>query len=56
MLRRYSVLFFIELDTRRVHFAGLTTNPTGAWTTQAARNFRMGSERTIRFLMRDGAG
>jgi putative transposase len=56
MLRRYYVLFFIELDTRRVHLAGITTNPTGAWTTQAARNFMMGYERQIRFLIRDGAG
>ena len=56
MLRRYYVLFFIELDTRRVHLAGITTNPTGAWTTQAARNFTMGYDQTIRFLNRDGAG
>jgi putative transposase len=56
MLRRYYVLFFIELDSRRVHFAGITKNPTGAWTTQAARNFTMRYERTIRFLIRDGAG
>jgi putative transposase len=49
-------LFFIELDTRRVYLAGITTNPTGAWTTQAARNFMMSSEPTIRFLIRDGAG
>ena len=56
MLRRYYVLFFIELDTHRVHFAGITTNPTGTWTTQAARNFKMGHERRIRFLIRDGAG
>jgi hypothetical protein len=55
-LRRYYVLFFIELDTRCVHFAGITKNPTGAWTTQAARNFTMGYERTVRFLIRDGAG
>jgi putative transposase len=56
LLRRYYVLFFIELDRRRVHLAGITTNPTGPWTTQAARNFCMRAEPTIRFLIRDGAG
>ena len=56
MLRRYYVLFFIELDRRRVHLAGITTNPTGAWTTQAARNLMMCYDRTIRFLIRDGTG
>jgi putative transposase len=56
MLRRYYVLFFIELDTRRVHVAGITTNPTGAWTTQAARNFTMDHQRQLRFLIRDGTG
>jgi putative transposase len=33
-LRRFYVLFFIELESRRVHLAGCTTNPTGAWVTQ----------------------
>jgi transposase InsO family protein len=56
LLRHYYVLFFIELKTRRVHLAGITTNPTGAWTTQAARNLMMRYDRTIRFLIRDGAG
>ena len=55
-LRRSYVLFFIELDRRRVHLAGITINPTGAWTAQAARNFTMRYQRTIRFLIRDDAG
>jgi putative transposase len=54
MLRRYYVLFFIELDRRRVHLAGITQHPTGPWTTQAARNFMMHYDRTVRFLIRDG--
>ena len=57
MLRRYYVLFFIELDTRAACTSPASPpNPTGAWTTQAARNFMMGYDRTIRFLIRDGAG
>src|SRR5262249_51464156 len=32
-LRRFYVLFFIELESRRVHLAGCTTNPSGAWVT-----------------------
>lgn len=55
-LRRLHVLFFIEIDTRRVHLAGITTNPTGPWTTQAARNLLMGWDKALRFVIRDGAG
>jgi transposase InsO family protein len=32
------VLFFIELESRRVHIAGITPNPNEAWMTQIARN------------------
>jgi transposase len=30
-LKRFYVLFFIELATRRVHLAGITSNPDNAW-------------------------
>jgi hypothetical protein len=32
-LKRFYVLFFLELATRRVHIAGITTNPDGRWVT-----------------------
>ena len=53
-LRRFYVLFFIELGSRRVHLAGCTTNPTGGWVTQQARNLSFTGlfERT-RFLIHD---
>ncbi len=53
-LRRFYVLFFIELESRRVHLAGCTTNPTGTWVTQQARNLGFGGvfER-MRFLIHD---
>jgi len=55
-LRRLYVLFFIELDTRRVHLAGVTANPDGAWVAQQARNLLLViAERgqQLRFLVRD---
>jgi len=58
-LRRIYALIVIEHGTRRVHLAGITTKPDGAWTTQAARNFLMdlGSRaESVKFLIRDRAG
>jgi transposase InsO family protein len=58
-LRRIYVLFFIEISTRRVHLAGLTEHPDGAWSTQQARNFVFSlaeRERPLEFLIRDNDG
>ncbi len=53
-LRRFYVLFFIELDSRRVHLAGCTTNPTGGWVAQQARNLSFtGLLDRMRFLIHD---
>jgi putative transposase len=59
LLRRIYALIVIEHGTRRVHLAGITANPHGAWTAQAARNFLMGLDQritAIKDLIRDRAG
>ncbi|MFC1936719.1 integrase core domain-containing protein [Chloroflexota bacterium] len=55
-LQTIYVLFFIELGTRRVYFAGVTTNPDQIWITQQARQLAWelnDSERSLRFLIHD---
>jgi putative transposase len=56
LLKRIYVLFFIEHASRAVHIAGATTNPTGAWVAQQARNLviDLGQRAEhIKFLIRD---
>jgi len=59
LLKRFYVLFFIELATRRVRLAGITANPDGGWVAQQARNLVMQLDdeglRT-QFLIRDRDG
>ena len=50
------MLFFIELGTRRVHFAGITTNPNQVWVTQQARQLvwkLREQDLSLRFLIHD---
>jgi putative transposase len=56
LFRRIYALVAVEHGSRRAHLAGVTAHPTGAWTTQAARNLLMDlGDRvtTMKFLLRD---
>ncbi|MEO8425252.1 MAG: integrase core domain-containing protein [Actinomycetota bacterium] len=53
-LRTLYVLFFVELSTRRVRIAGVTSNPDAVWVTQQARNLSMADDLdNVRHLIRD---
>ena len=57
--KRFYVLFFIELATRRVRVVGITANPDGRWVAQQARNLVMQLDDegvSPRFLIRDRDG
>lgn len=55
-LKTIYVLIFIELGTRRIHLAGITSNPNGLWVAQQARQLVWEFEETntsFRCLIRD---
>ena len=55
----HRTLIVIEHGTRRLHLAGITANPDGAWMTRAARDFLMDlglRVASVKFLIRDRAG
>jgi transposase InsO family protein len=53
----FYVLFFIKLDTREVHIAGITSSPNEQWMMQVARNLTMeawGMLTPGQYLIHDG--
>ena len=55
-LRRYYLLFFIDITNREVFYGRISAHPSGAWTTQAARNLFLSHPQRLthsRALLRD---
>jgi hypothetical protein len=55
-LATYYVLFFLNLESRRITLAGITRHPTEAWMTQMARNAvddTSGGLRQCRYVLHD---
>ncbi|MFC7588037.1 integrase core domain-containing protein [Nonomuraea antimicrobica] len=58
-LTRLYALIMLEHGSRRPHLLGVTANPAGPWTTQAARNLLMHTDAdmtNLKFLIRDRGG
>lgn len=56
-LIRYFVLFVIDLESRRIEIAGISSQPCDAWMRQTARNLTDATDgflRGTRFLIHDG--
>jgi putative transposase len=56
LLRRIYALIAVEHGSRWAYLLGVTAHPSGAWTTQAARNLLMDlgdRAATVKFLLRD---
>ena len=56
LLKTLHALFFIELGSRRVHFAGCTEHPTAEWVTQQARQLTwtlQDEHKSMRFVIHD---
>jgi putative transposase len=56
VLKRIYVLIAVEHGSHRAHLLGVSGHPTGAWTTQAARNLLMDladHATVLKFLLRD---
>jgi putative transposase len=56
LLRRIYALIAVEHGSRRTFLVGVSAHPSGAWTTQAARNLLMDlgdRASSLKFLLRD---
>lgn len=59
LLRRVYVLVFVEHHTRRLHIAGISAHPDGAWSAQRARECAMTLGQRLEamsFLIHDRGG
>ena len=55
--KTFFILFFINVHTRKVHIAGMTTNPTQEWVNNQAKSskpFFDSDEKSEKILIRDG--